>query len=204
MRAWLATAGALLLAGCASLAPVPSPEDEGLTALWAEHQARLVPLSAFALEGRAAGSGLAGAKVDLQFRQQADGRFSMRVSGPFGAGAASLAGNEHTVEVRSREGSFVTDDPQAWLQERSGWSLPLRRLRWWLVGLPAPDGGTVRVQFDAEGRARTLEQDGWLLNYADYQTVAQWVLPRRLEARQGERQLRIVVDRWDIAPEPGS
>lgn len=204
MRAGLAALGLALLAGCASLPPAPPPPDDPAVhaSLWLRHQAHTEALERFAIEARAAGTGLAGAKADVHYRQDSDDHFRMRVAGPFGAGALSLAGNAQAVEVQSREGRTLTEDPQGWLYERSGWSLPLSHLRWWLRGLPAPTTAQ-RLEFDADGYLTLLEQDGWLLNYADYQPVAQWVLPRRLEARQGERRMRILIDRWDPAPDSG-
>jgi outer membrane lipoprotein LolB len=197
MRAGVAALLAAALAGCASLfprAPAPEVPPEVSQALWQQHRKQLAKIGDFALNGRIA-SGMLG-RADLYWKQQANGRFSMRVSGPLGVGAAELSGNARQVRVRTAQGEEFTTDPEAWLQQQFGWSLPVRGLRWWALGLPAP-GIRYQLELDAEGRAARIVQNGWDLSYTEYQEVDGIVLPKRVEAVNGENEVRLLADRWE-------
>src|SRR3546814_3110178 len=55
--------------------------------------------------------------------------FEIRIAGPFGAGAVAISGTPDHVEIRTKDGVEHTDDPQAWLFQRAGWSFPIAGLR---------------------------------------------------------------------------
>lgn len=186
------------LPGCALLRPqataqtAPGPETQ---AAWQARVAQLTPVDRFTVQGRVA-SGAIGFKADLRWKQYSDGQFEMRVSGPFGARAAELTGD--TVEVRVRTGdeaTTTTADPEAWLEHALGVRLPVRGLRWWALGLPDPDSPHA-LELDAQGRARSIVQNGWELNYPEYRIVAPFDLPRRIEARNGDTRVLVIADTW--------
>lgn len=199
-RGPVAALGLLLLAGCATVRSPAERDDGGMA--WQQHRQQLETIRTFRLEGRAAGAG--GVKADLRWRQDADGHFDVRLAGPFGVGAVAITGTEREVEIRSKEGVDVTDDPEAWLYTRAGWAVPIRGLRWWALGLPAP-GTPARTRFDATGRLARLEQDGWTFLYLEYQDAQGFALPRRIEAASDRITLKLIVDRWDgLPPAAGS
>lgn len=189
----------LLLSGCASLRPVPAGNAD---ALWQQHRAQLEQIDRFSLQARIA-SGSLGMKADLHWQQFAEGDFDLRVAGPFGAGALGIRGDARRVEVRSREGSSFTTEPEQWLKARLGWTLPIGELRYWALGLPAP-GAAARLTLDAEGRLAALEQDGWQLQYEEYQAIEGRVLPRRFQLINEDATIRVIADRWDELPGPAS
>lgn len=162
---------------------------------WHARVAQLTPVDRFTVQGRVA-SGALGFKADLRWRQHADGRFEMRVSGPFGARAAELAGDAVEVRVRTGEdATTVTTDPEAWLEQALGVRLPVRGLRWWALGLPAPETEN-RLRLDPAGRAMQIVQNGWELNYPEYRVVGELDLPRRIEARNGDTRVLVLADSW--------
>lgn len=73
--------------------------------------------------------------------------------------------------------------------------LPLASLRYWVLGRPAP-GAVDAQQLDADNRLAVLRQNGWEIRYLEYQSVPPWVLPSKLQARQGEVELRLAIKRW--------
>src|SRR5882757_4804118 len=104
LRACAAVAVALL-AGCAA-APVskePSGKDVAVVKDWPAQRTQLEHLTQFSLQGRASTGGVLSSKVNLIWRQRRKD-FDLTLSGPFGMGGLSLAGNEHLVEVRSKKG----------------------------------------------------------------------------------------------------
>jgi outer membrane lipoprotein LolB len=192
-------AAALLLAGCQLLAPrsaEPTGDDPALQAQWQAHRQQLAAIQGFTLQGRAASGGSLGVKADLRWTQQADGHFDLRLAGPFGAGGVQINGTAQAVEIRTREGSLHTHDPEAWMQTHLGWTFPIHGLRHWILGLPAPDSPHTQM-LGAEGRLSRLLQDGWQLNYTDYVHREGVSLPRRLDASNGDVSLKLVIDRWD-------
>lgn len=140
-------------------------------------------------------------KGDLRWRQLPQDRFELRVTGPFGIGALELRGDAQSVEVRSKEGVFQTTDPEGWLRERYGWSLPIAGLRYWALGVPAP-GIPATLDFDTLGRAARLQQGGWSIDYAEYADASALSLPRRFDADNQQVRLRLLIDRWEQAPRP--
>lgn len=196
MKRLAAAALALSLSACATLSPAPHPES-GVR--WAAHRAQVAQVHQFTLQGRVAGSGALGVKADLRWQQFADGRFDLRLSGPFGAGALAIIGDANLVEVRSREGSAFTAEPERWLHQHFGWSLPIAGLRYWVLGLPAPDS-PAELEFAADGTLVALEQNGWQLQYQDYQTVGSLRLPRRFQAANQDATIRVIADRWEDLP----
>jgi outer membrane lipoprotein LolB len=187
----------LLSAGC-SILGTRSAESQ---AAWDLRRAQLEQITRFTVQARVS-SGLLGAKGNLHWRQRPDD-FEMRVSGPMGVNAMNITGNERAVVIRTAKESFRTRDPEGLLQEQLGWTFPLRQLRWWALSLPAP-GSESELELDASGRLLTLEQDGWTLEFDEYQWVGQSAgvieLPRRFELANGEATIKVVVDVWsDLA-----
>ncbi len=182
----------VLLAACATL-PQPAVDRSDVAGRWQTHRDALSAITQFALDGRAA-SGV-GLKADLRWKQFGDGRFETRIAGPFGAGAVAISGTPHDVEIRTKDGTERTRDPQAWLQQHAGWTFPVDGLRWWALGLPSPDS-PAQLSFDAQGRLASLTQDGWTLQYDEYQDVQGLDLPRRFEAASARITLKLIIDRW--------
>ncbi|HET8881778.1 MAG TPA: lipoprotein insertase outer membrane protein LolB [Solimonas sp.] len=190
-----------LCGACASLPPAPVDQAEA-DARWRAHRDKLAAITHFELNGRAASGH--GVKADLRWQQFDDGRFAIRIAGPFGAGAVAISGTPDDVEIRTRDGSERTSDPQGWLLQRAGWTFPIAGLRWWALGLPAPDA-PAQIELDAQGRIATLTQDGWTLRYDEYQPAQGLELPRRFEAKNAQITLKLIADEWrDVGPSRGS
>uniref|UniRef100_UPI0036D2FC40 lipoprotein insertase outer membrane protein LolB n=1 Tax=Massilia oculi TaxID=945844 RepID=UPI0036D2FC40 len=65
------------------------------------------------------------------------------------------------------------------------------------------DAGAARVDLDAAGRPRTVQQDGWTIEFFGLDTSRRRParkLPQRIEARNGEAKVRLLVDQWTVSP----
>ena len=199
LRLLILAATLAALPGCALLRPQPgsAPASAEQQAAWQERVALLSPIDRFTLTGRVA-SGALGFKADLRWKQHPDGRFEMRVAGPFGARAAELAGDSQQVTVRTGDKGnlVVTTDPEAWLEQELGVRLPVTGLRWWALGLPAPDSQHQILLDPAHGRALRIVQNGWELDYVEYRAASTLDLPRRIEARNGDTRVLVLADAW--------
>jgi outer membrane lipoprotein LolB len=165
---------------------------------WEARRARLVQIDRFTLQARVSAGGMFGVKGNLHWRQQPDA-FDMRVAGPFGIGAASISGRGGEVSIRTSRRSFTTLDPEGDLKERLGWTFPVSHLRYWVLGQPAP-GSKAEFALDRDGRMQSLEQDGWTLEFSEYQDAGAIELPRKFEVANSELRLKVVVDTWSDLP----
>lgn len=206
LRGWVAIVCCVLLSGCASLggAPPPAPaapDRDRQLALWAEHRAALAGTEQFALEGRVAASGQAGA-ARLRWNQKADGHFDGLISGPVGIGSLRVRGSRDAVEVQTRGERFISQHPERDLQALLGWSLPLEALPYWARGLPQP-GRPVRYLLDTRGHLQMLYQDGWQIDYQAYRDSAgARSLPARMVLSHDGRVLTLIADDWQITTPP--
>ena len=188
-------ATALLSASACSLLPMKSEKSR---LAWEARRDSLSRIDRFTLQARVSSGGVFGVKGNLHWQQQGD-VFQMRVAGPFGIGAAHISGQGKQVEIRTSKGSFRTDNPEADLQQRLGWTFPLTHLRYWVLGVPAP-GTQTEVEYDRDGRLVSLAQDGWTLEVDEYQAAGALELPRKFEVANDEVRIKVVIDAWSGLP----
>lgn len=196
-RRWLPRAAAPLLLLLAACAP---PQMLRPATQWPDRRAELQALPAWSLAGRvavaASGRGFS-ARLDWI---QAPAGSRIDLAGPFGAGAlrVEVAGAEIT--VRDGDGAVVANGSDA-VAERIGFDLPLRELRYWMLGVPAPAqaaaGQGVEV-LGADGRPVAFQDAGWWVHVEAWTPVAGDVLPRRLVLERPGLKLKLVVDSWSL------
>jgi outer membrane lipoprotein LolB len=195
LRLLCAGAAALLLAGCFhAIQPETGGNSPQAQQAWEARRATLEKLHAFTLQGRLAQTGLVSFGGTLSWMQDGE-TFQARFFGPLGVGAVAISGTPQEMEVRSKDGAVRTREPEAYMQQQFGWSLPLRGLRYWVLGLPAP-GGEPRLKLDESGRILALKQDGWELDYSEYQDVNGLGLPKKFTISDSERGFKVFVDQW--------
>lgn len=185
---------ALQLGGCAKLM---KPVDDS-DAAWERRQQVLEQIEQFTLKARVASGGVFGIKGNLIWNQRPDD-FDMAVSGPFGVGAVSLSGTAQEVTVRSKSGTSVTPDPEAYLKQRLGWTFPVEGLRYWVLGLPSPYTDA-EIEVDTSGRLIGLWQEDWALEFTEYQQAGRLELPRKFVAENPEVKIKVVIDEWSRLP----
>lgn len=193
----LLIASLLVLAGCETLAPrLEGPAD---LQAWQERRAWLEDLDSWQLEGRVAIAAYDdgwNANVDwVQVGEHLDVNFS----GPLGVGSARIAGTPERLEVHTTEGEhFITQDPETDLYWQLGWTAPIDRMAYWVLGLPGP-GGDPLLEVDAAGRLLQLQQGGWTVDYIDYRVLADGrAMPRKLNMQRSGVRIRLVVSDWQL------
>ena len=194
VRPWSTVlACAVLAAGCATT-PAGSPA--------APKTADPAQLSQWMAKGRIAlsaqGEGGSGSFV----WQQRSERTELTVRGPLGAGGLALVTDGVSIELADGAGQpFDGEAARVELERRLGVKLPLAELRYWMLGVPAPEpSGSGPVQAST-GSVPGFVQRGWVISYEELKPQAGWSLPARLTATTSGARVKIVVDDW-ILPTP--
>ncbi|MDN3522452.1 lipoprotein insertase outer membrane protein LolB [Halomonas ramblicola] len=182
-----------LLVGCAG--PAPVPEGERAAGQWQAQAERLAALDTWMLAGKA---GLRtpeeSTSANLDWSQHPH-YYRLLISGPFGSGRSTLEGRQGRFSLTTAEGRFEAESPEALMEQRLGWSLPLGALTDWIRGLPG-EGGDYDLEEDELGFPATLEQDGWHVEYRDWTRAEGLWLPRRLVMTYGDLRVTLVVNDW--------
>lgn len=180
-------AAALALAGCATLPPpgvAPPP----------------APPPVFELEGRVGvihdGQGFSGGVRWSHDR----GDDELWLTSPLGQAVARVTGRPGQVTlVTADRQTFQAADAARLTRDALGWELPLAGLRYWVAGFPEP-GRAATTRYGESGRLERLLQDGWRIDYTEFAEAGGHALPRSLVAVRDGLEIRLTVDRWQLAP----
>ena len=185
--AWLAAAAGL--AACAPFAGKPAAPA-------AASRQGLYRLAAWKLEGRiGAKMGEEGWNANL-FWEHEGGQDRLRISGPFSQGAVSIIVQSDLVYVNEGGGVVSSSrDPGEWLKKRLGFAVPLRSLRYWVLGLPAPDA-EYTMAAEAAGGLAGFEQQGWAMAFDGFDTAGGYAVPKKMTFQGGAVRLKLIADEW--------
>lgn len=187
-----------VLAGCA-VQPPRQPATSREQA-WQERQTLLQPLQRWRLTGRLAiRTGEEGGNATFIWQQNPDS-FQMQLVAPLGQGSLQLNGDTQGALLRDGDGnSAVAADAETLLLQQLGWRIPVKDLRYWVLGLAAP--GEAAIELDEFGRLARLRQDGWEVSFLDYTLEGAAELPARIFVTNHQAQVRLVIKRWELADE---
>jgi outer membrane lipoprotein LolB len=188
----VAAAALALLAGCRT-APVPAPAPQP----WSERRPALQSREHFELKGRVAvAAGAQGFNARLRWAQDGE-RAQLSLEGPLGAGAVHIDARGSDLDIVTANGARLTSDAaRAELGARLGFDPPLASLHYWILGVPDPARPADETLDPAGQRLRSLEQDGWRIDYTHYVVVgAEW-LPSRLTLERADVRVKLLVDDW--------
>ncbi len=196
-KRWLACCclSVLLLGGCA---PQPKPSVTPSQS-WPQRQARLQSLEQWHFTGRlAVSTEEEGWQASLDW-QQGRQHYLLRILAPLGMGGAELRGGSDGVTLTFDSGQQPLYAPRAeeLLQAMYGWSIPVDQLRYWLVGMPAPDT-QASVQLDQANRLLEMQVGQWQVSYQRYGSYNGYQLPEKLTIKRPGYRLRLVINEWQI------
>jgi outer membrane lipoprotein LolB len=194
LAGWLLVAA--LLSGCAGT-PIRrqiSPEIQGA---WDAHQASVMALNNWYLQGRVAVSTEDdGWTATLQWTQSNDA-YVIRIIAPFGQGTYELQGQPGNVVMRAPKRVMIAKDPETLMQSNLGWTLPLAGLRFWVRGLPDPAKPATKIRVDDQGRLTELDQGGWHIDVLGYVRRGTIDLPEKLYISARQLEVRLAVKQWE-------
>ncbi|HUW52652.1 MAG TPA: lipoprotein insertase outer membrane protein LolB [Rhodanobacter sp.] len=191
----LAAAMPLLLAAC-----VPAVRVKGDAGMLHDQLARELALAHAdhwvlqgrlgVSDGRNGGSGSFswtqdGEQYEFVLRGPAISGVNFRLSG--GPDGALLEGLKH--------GPLRGPDAEALMRKALGWEVPLHDLRAWVLGLRA-DSGAARLRFGTNRLPSLLQQDGWVVDYREWDTMRRPPLPKKVYAEKLPYKVRLSIESW--------
>lgn len=187
----LALAG--LLAACGR-APV---RDADLASLerQAARETSLAAQDAWSMSGKIAVSdGRDGGSGRIDWRQDGE-RYRIEIRAPVTRRTFRLTGGPEGATLEGLDGGPRSGpDAEALLQEATGWRVPVADMVAWARGARGQGGAALDV--DADGRPAVLRQRGWTVEYRAWD-AGDPPMPKKVFARNGERRVRLAVERWD-------
>lgn len=179
----LALGAALALGACATLAPeadyVPPAKPFDLSG-------RVL----VSFDGRAFSSG-------LRWRHTPE-RDEIWLLTPIGQALAHIVNTpvEGAILTRADQTQYRAGSVESLTRRALGWELPLLHLQYWVRGEIAPGNAPREVARDGDNRLLRLDQDGWVIEFANYPADEHGGLPRRLDLKRGGHRIVLLVDGW--------
>jgi outer membrane lipoprotein LolB len=188
----------LLLAACVPQA-VRVKGDAGLLNAQLARERMLAQADHWVLQGRLGvsngkdgGSGSFswtqdGEQYEFVLRGPAISGMNFRLSG--GPDGALLEGLEH--------GPLRGPDAEALMHKALGWEVPLHDLRAWVLGLRA-DSGPAELSFGENRLPSLLQQDGWAVDYREWDDARQPPLPTKVFAAKPPYKVKLSIESWQF------
>jgi outer membrane lipoprotein LolB len=188
----------LLLTACVT----PSgPVNKHSHKAWQQRLQQLEELEQWQIRGRVAVF-VDNEVYNLGLSWQRDGADSnMNFEASLGQGFIQLNKNSNGVELETSEGThYEGSNAQQVIYRATGLTIPVEGLQSWTKGIPHTHS-TFEHEIDADGRAAHIVQDGWFINYLDYEAVqlptfGEIDLPRKLYMKHDRLALKVVIDQW--------
>ena len=179
------------ISGCATSPKLSLPSGDGQAA-----QSRLYDLPYWKAEGRLGVKASEGAWNANLFWEHEKAQDRVRISGPFNQGGVSIILQDDLIYIN--EGNGVTElahDPRASLKRRLGFEVPVESLRYWMLGLPAPDDAAILAA--AGGSAsRGFVQQGWTMSFERFEPFAGGEVPKKISLTGNRVKLKLIIDSW--------
>lgn len=160
-------------------------------------QARLTALPYWKAEGRMGIQANGQAWNANLFWEHERSQDRLRLSGPFNQGVVSIILQDDLILINEGNGvTETTQDIDAALTKRLGFTVPVTSLRYWMLGIPAPQGEFTR---NDSGTVRQLVQQGWIMDFDRYTPLAGSQVPAKSTIRGQGVKLKLVVDNWSAS-----
>lgn len=188
----------LLAAGCAP-APVRVNANAGSLAAQTDREAMLAQRQHWTLQARLfVSDGKDGGTTNLTWAQDGD-HYDFTVRYPItgktirlhgGPDGAVLEGGDDGAPVRGTSA-------EALMSKALGWQVPLSSLRAWVLGMRS-EGARSDLTFSPDGLPGKLEQDGWTVDYRDWDRTSSPPLPSKVFASKAPYVVKLANVSWSF------
>jgi outer membrane lipoprotein LolB len=186
----------LLLAAC--VAPVRMKGDAGLLDAQRAREQALAHADHWVLQGRLGVSdGKDGGSGSFSWTQNGDG-YEFVLRAPITGKSFRLSGDAAGALLEGLEpGPLRGPDAEALMRKALGWEVPLRDLRAWVLGLRA-DSGPAELDFGANRLPSLLRQDGWAVDYREWDAARTPPLPTKVYAERPPYKVKLSIESWQF------
>lgn len=116
----------------------------------------------------------------------------IKLAGPVGQGAVAIHLTKDFVTLSRGNGVVESSDrPEEFISRQVGLYVPIKSLRYWVIGLPMPDQAFDEI-------VGGFRQAGWLIDYQQMQTVAGKSMPRKVTVKNDQVKLKLFIDQWNF------
>lgn len=189
----------LFLAACATTrAPVRLAGDAVTLGLQEQREKALADSDHWTLEGRLSVSdGKESGSGGLTWRQDGD-RYEFTVRAPVTGRSFRLTGGPEGAELEGLDGGPRRGaDAESLMASAVGWQIPMTELKRWVLGLQA-NGGPADIAFGADRLPSRLVQDGWTVDYRQWDATKQPAMPVRVFAEKAPYKVRLSIEDWSF------
>ena len=194
------TALLLLVSACATTpSPQPKLPIDAPEIVWQTHLKQMQALAEWqatlVIYGQDRGQKF---KLRLLWVQQGE-RYQIKIKDFMGRTVAVLEGRPGDVSLKTSKGQhYRGDNADQLIEELLNLPIHISGMRYWLLGVPAPESSYQLLQLSADGLAVEIEQQGWRLNYMAYEQQLGQSLPRQAEFSIGDVSLRAKISQWQL------
>ncbi len=186
----------LCLTGCATVPMTTAPLNQNIS--WLKRKTTLEKIQHWHTHG----------VLSIRYQQRAQTanvnliqtgqQYHMTLYGPLGTNSVVLDGEPGKVTMKTSDGEITTaTSPEALLQQRLGWSLPVTNMYYWLRGLPAPHIPQ-KIHFDTFHHIKKLQQQHWVIQYLRYAGIAGNDLPTKIIMNNAKLRVIIIITQWQL------
>ncbi len=197
-RLFLAAAALpLLLVACAPAVRIKG--DAGLLRAQRAREQALARADHWILQGRlGVSNGSNGGSGSFSWTQNGD-QYEVVLRGPAISGMDfRLSGGPQGALLEGlRGGALRGPDAEALMRKALGWEVPLHDLRAWVLGLRAP-GIPAELRFGADRLPSLLQQDGWTVDYRQWDGSREPPLPKKVYAERAPYKVRLSIESWQF------
>ncbi len=193
---FLAAVVPLLLVACAPAVRIKG--DAGLLNAQLAREQALARADHWVLQGRLGVSdGKDGGSGSFSWTQNGE-QYEFVLRAPITGKSFRLSGDPSGALLEGLEpGPLRGPDAEALMRKALGWEVPLRDLRAWVLGLRA-DSGPAELSFGVDRLPSLLQQDGWVVDYREWDAKHQPPLPKKVYAERLPYKVKLSIESWQF------
>ena len=191
----------LVLNGCVITTQLPPPVTDESHERWAMRQQQLSSLNNLQIRGRVVlfvNDDVYNLGLNWVLNEE---HSTLKLEAALGQGMIQIEQTNNHVTLLTSEGkNYSGQNAEQVLHQATGWSIPVEGLEFWIKGINHNNSDYL-PDIDGLGRASSLRQDKWKINYLQYKEfqIAELNtadLPRKIYMKRDNLALKIVIDQW--------
>ena len=115
---------------------------------------------------------------------------TLALTTPLGQTVALIQRDASGITLTANTQTRHAENVEQLTEDMLGWPLPLDNLSWWISGTPAPNS-------PSQMRAQGFEQNGWQIDYRQWQSGPSGVRPGVVMLERANLSIRIAINNWE-------